>query len=547
MDTLPQTESTTKKVRHWRLVTSHSLVTDEVQRYDYLGAGTEDDPYRVEFITNDPRNPIGFPLWKKWLITVLVAVATLAVAFSSSAYTGSIPGLISEFDVSTELATLGITFFVLGFAIGPLIWAPLSEMYGRQFLFIGTYTLLTAFGAGTAGSKNIQTMIILRFLAGCFGSSPLTNAGGVIADMFLPDQRGLAMSVFSAAPFLGPTLGPIIGGFLGQAEGWRWVEGLMAIFTGVLCIIGALTIPETYVPVLLRKRAEKLSEMTGKVYRSKLDLEKGRKTVGEAYRIALTRPWSLLFLEPIVLLLSIYMAIVFGTLYLMFAAFPIVYQQNRGWSDGIAGLPFLGVMIGMLLGVAYGIPDNRRYVRASKRAGGKAPPEQRLVPAMVGSFFLPVGLFWFAWTNGRSVHWIVSVIGTVPFGFGMVLVFLSIMNYLIDAYTIYAASVLAAASVLRSLFGATFPLFATPMYRNLGIHWASSVPAFLALVCVPFPFLFFKYGPAIRSRCKYAAEAKKMMDEMMNKARNERPGPTISTGSKGAEKETAAVKEPTES
>jgi multidrug resistance protein len=176
--------------------------------------------------------------------------ATLAVSFVSSAFSGGIGRVLAEFDVGEEVATLGISLFVLGFAIGPLLWAPLSELYGRQVLFFGTYAILTAFNAGAAGSQNIKTLIIMRFFAGAFGSSPLTNAGGVIADMFPATERGLAMSVFAAAPFLGPTLGPIIGGFLGETEGWRWVEGLMAIFTGTVWIIGTLTIPESYTPVI---------------------------------------------------------------------------------------------------------------------------------------------------------------------------------------------------------------------------------------------------------------------------------------------------------
>lgn len=128
------------------------------------------------------------------------------------------------FNVGTEVVTLGVSLFVLGFAIGPLLWAPLSELYGRQVLFIGTYAMLTAFNAGAAGAQNIQTLLIMRFFAGAFGSSPLTNAGGVIADMFSASHRGVAMSVFAAAPFLGPAIGPIVGGFLGETEGWRWVE-----------------------------------------------------------------------------------------------------------------------------------------------------------------------------------------------------------------------------------------------------------------------------------------------------------------------------------
>lgn len=219
----------------------------------------------------------------------------------------------------------------------------MSELYGRQVLFFGTYMMLTAFNAGAAGSQNIQTLIILRFFAGAFGSSPLTNAGGVIADMFPAKQRGLAMSIFASAPFLGPTLGPIIGGFLGETEGWRWVEGLMAIFTGALWLIGAVTIPETYSPVILSRRAKQLSKMTGKVYKSRMEIEHGTKTVRQEFKTALSRPWILLFREPIVLLLSIYMAIIYGTLYMLFGAFPIVFVQHRGWSQGIGGLSFLGV------------------------------------------------------------------------------------------------------------------------------------------------------------------------------------------------------------
>ncbi|KAK6386913.1 uncharacterized protein PV06_07869 [Exophiala oligosperma] len=500
-----------EKVPHWRLVASQSLITDAVANYPYSGSGTEDDPFIVEFIPNDPRNPMEFSQVKKWFITLTVALATLAVAFVSSAYSGGAEEVIRTFGVSQEVYTLGISLFVLGFAIGPLLWAPMSELYGRQVLFFGTYAVLTAFNAGAAGANSMATLIVLRFFAGTFGSSPLTNAGGVIADMFPSNQRGLGMSIFAAAPFLGPVVGPIVGGFVGETIGWRWNEGVMACFTGVLWIFGTLTIPETYSPVILSRRAAKLSKKTGKVYISVLERRQGKTTPKAAFQKSLARPWALLFLEPIVLLISIYMAIIYGTLYMCFGAFPIVYQQGRGWSAGIGGLAFLGVAVGMLLGVTYSIIDNKRYARIEEEHDGDAPPEARLPPVMVGSVALPIGLFWFAWTNGPSVHWIVSIIATAPFGFGMVLVFLGCMNYLIDAYTIYAASVLAANSVLRSLFGAAFPLFTSQMYANLGIHWASSIPAFLALACTPFPFIFYKYGEPIRMKCKYAAQAHEIM------------------------------------
>ncbi|WPG99602.1 synaptic vesicle transporter [Acrodontium crateriforme] len=504
----------TGHIPHLQQVWDQAGITKEVEEWNYAGSGTEEDPYVVTWIDNDPRNPMLYSSLKKWSITALVAIATLAVAFVSSAYSGGAKEVIMEFECSQEVYTLGISLFVIGFAIGPLLWAPLSELFGRQVLFATTYAALTAFNAGAAGAKNIQTLLLMRFFAGSFGSSPLTNAGGVLADMFPAKQRGLSLSFFAAAPFLGPVIGPIVGGFVGETIGWRWVEGIMAIFTGVLWIMGVFLIPETYPPVLQRKRAAELSKRTGKVYKSRGDVEQGPTTFGHVFAAALSRPWVLLFREPIVLLLSIYMAIIYGTLYMMFGAFPIVYQQQRGWSPGIGGLAFLGVAIGMLGAVAYSIWDNKRYARISDENKGFAPPEARLPICMIGGVSISIGLFWFAWTNSPSIHYLVSIAAGIPFGFGMVLVFLGIMNYLIDSYTIFAASVLAANAVLRSIFGAAFPLFTAQMYANLGIHWASSIPAFLALACVPFPFLFYKYGKRIRTGSKYAALADAFMRRM---------------------------------
>ncbi len=279
-----KTNTTPETVSHWRLVRDHALLTTAVLHFTYRGSGTEQDPYLVEFIPHDPRNPMVFPTWKKWAITIIMAIATLAIAFVSAAYSGGIRDILMEFKAGQEVGTLGISLFVLGFAIGPLLWAPLSELYGRQILFIGTYTVLTIFNAGAAGANNMAALIAMRMVAGLFGSSVLTNAGGVIADMFNAEERGLATSLFASAPFLGPALGPIVGGFVGQTIGWRWIEGIMAVFTGVLAIIGGLLVPETYAPVLLRKRAAALSQKTGKVYISVLDKKRGPVSPQEELR-----------------------------------------------------------------------------------------------------------------------------------------------------------------------------------------------------------------------------------------------------------------------
>ena len=496
-------------IKSWLPWKSKHLRTFTLLQQKYKGNGSENSPFIINWLDYDPENPMKWMTLYKWFIAMIATIATLAVAFVSAAYTGPFNELRNQFHVSDEVITLGISLYVLGFAIGPLIWAPFSEFIGRRPLFIITYGALTAFNAGAAGSQNIWTLIILRFFAGAFGASPLTNAGGVIADLFEASERGVVLTLFTGAAFLGPGLGPMVGGFVGENVGWRWVEGVMAIFTGIIWIIICFFLPETYSPVLLHKRANKLSTVTGKVYRSKFEAKKVIK-FGEVLKTALSRPWLLLFREPIVLLLSIYMAIIYGTLYMLFGAFPIVYQEKRGWSEGIGGLAFIGVLVGMIIAVIYSILDNKRYKNTVKKSkGGQAPPEARLPPAIVGSISLPIGLFWFAWTNSPSIHWSVSIIASAPFGFGMLAVFVAIFNYLIDAYTIYAASVLAANSIIRSLFGAAFPLFTAQMFQRLGIHWASCVPAFLSLACVPFPFLFYKYGSRIRKKSKYASEAQK--------------------------------------
>ncbi|CAG8283390.1 unnamed protein product [Penicillium salamii] len=502
-------------VPFWRLVTEPGVITQDVLDHQYPGAGTEDDPYSVNWLPNDFRNPLQLKTSLKWFITVIAALETLVVALVSSAYTGGILQIEEQFGATTEIATLGVSLYVLGFALGPLIWAPMSELFGRQSVFIGTYCGLTIFCAACIGAKNIETLLVFRFLSGAFGSSPFTNSGGVIADMFMARERGLALSAFALAPFLGPVIGPIAGGFLGMAAGWKWVMGLLAILCGVMWFLGAALKPETYAPVLLRQRAKTLSKLTGQVYVSKLDIDQGRVTLKAALKTSLSRPLILLFKEPIVLLLSIYLAIIYGTLYMLFGAFPIVYELHRGWNQGVSGLAFLGVMIGMLGAIAYSIPENTRYIKLLEKKGGYAPPEARLPPCMLASIALPVGLFWFAWTNSPDVHWLASIAAGVPFGFGMVLVFLSVFNYLIDAYTIFAASVLAANSLLRSLFGFAFPLFTGYMYTDLGIHWASCVPAFLALACVPFPFLLYKYGYSIRQHCKYSAQSEAFVQKIL--------------------------------
>ncbi|KAJ5579990.1 Major facilitator superfamily domain general substrate transporter [Penicillium hispanicum] len=472
------------------------------QNHAYEGQGMEDDPFVVEFQKDDPGNPMNWSSSRKWFITTIATFSVFAVTLTSSAYSVSANEVFESFDVSTEVFTLGLSLFVLG-----------SELYGRKILWIISHIAMVAFLGGSAGSQNVATLLILRFFAGTFGGSPLVNSGGTITDLFPPAQRGLALTIYCVAPFLGPVLGPVIGGFVSENVGWRWVQGMCTIFIGVVGILGVVFIPETYGPILLQKRARQSSKADGKVYVSVLEKSQGKKKASEVFQRALFRPWVLLFSEPIVLVASLYMAIIYGTVYMFMSAMTIVFNEDRGWSEGIGGLSFMGIAVGIIFGLFYAVWDNNgRYMKLS--VSKTATAESRLPPAIVGALALPVGMFAFAWTNYPSIHWSVCIILSAPFGFGCVLVILPMMNYLIDSYTIFAASVLAAAAIFRSVVGAVFPLFTEQMYHGLGIHWASSIPAFMTLVCLPFPLIMYRYGAALRMKCKYSFEAAKMMRKM---------------------------------
>lgn len=498
--------SISSKTSFWRRIFNPGHVSKDALSQSYYGSGSDTDPFIVQWVLNDPCDPRSFSKAKKWSFTVLLSLATLSVALASSAYTGAVPQLCEEYGVSSTTAYLGVSLFVLCFAIGPLFWASLSEIIGRQAVFITTFGAFTAFNVGAACSRSIAALLACRFFAGVFGSSSLVNTGGVLADIFSAEERSSAMSIFTASLFFGPTLGPIIGSFVGMTQGWRWIEGFISIMSGVLWIAGSLMISETYSPVLLCKRARTLSTLTGKTYRSKV--EEYGKPNSAIVKMAFVRPWLLLSVEPVILLISTYLAIVYGILYLLFAAFPVVYHEERGWNSSVATLPFLAVLVGMAIGVIYCTVYDKLYARRGlDNVDNTSFVERRLQPATVGAIAIPIGLFMFAWTNSPSIHFMASAIGTAFFGLGLVNIFISMSNYLVDTYTIFAASSLAASSVLRSILGAVFPLFTPRMYEALGTHWASSIPAFLSMICIPIPFLLQLYGPWLRSKCKYMIKA----------------------------------------
>ncbi|TWU73588.1 hypothetical protein ED733_004959 [Metarhizium rileyi] len=381
---------------------------------------------------------------------------TAVVAFCASIHTAAINAVAQDFDCSLTVSTLGVSTFMLGFASGPLIYAPLSEMYGRNPIYRITFLLFVLSNIGCALSPNIASLLLFRFFAGFFGSPTVTNSGGSITDLWPPSARSVPLALFTAASFLGPVVSPIAAGFLTKHTSWRWDFGLVAIMSGTVYFPMFLLLPETYRPRLLQRKAQRLG------------IDTSQPTLGRMLRTNLTRPIVMFVTEPILFLLSLYMALVFGILYLDFTAYPFVFMQTRHWDADKASLSFLGIGAGMVIATAASPFINRVYNRYTKK-WGEPRPEARLPHLILLSWLIPIGLFWFAWTSAQSVHWASCVVAGVPFGIG------------------YSASALAANAILRSLFAAGFPLFSRQMYISLGPAWASSILGFLTVAMAPMP------------------------------------------------------------
>ncbi|KAI1864240.1 hypothetical protein JX265_008611 [Neoarthrinium moseri] len=440
----------------------------------------------------DPQNPMNWPDSKKWLNISLLSLLTIVTPLGSSMFAPGIPSIMVEFHSTSSItATFLVSIYILGFAFGPLIVAPLSEIYGRRPLYIIGNILFAVFTVGTALSKSIGMLLAFRLLMGLSGSVPITIGSGSIADIMPVEKRGRAMSAWALGPLLGPIIGPVAGGYLIRAAGWRWVYWLILILSGIFIPVSVMFLQETFAPALLEQKTRRLRKKTGNLeLRSKAS---GRAGPKEQFRLALVRPLKLLLVTPIVTLNALYVAITYGILYLLITTFSFVYKNEYGFDEGSTGLTFIPSGLGMMIGVVAFGQLTDMMVKQNKAKGVAHKPEVRLAPAITvpSGLTLPIGLFIYGWTTDKGVHWIVPMLGVVIFSAGLMGIMMSVQNYLLDTYPTYAASVTAALAVLRSLLGALLPLGGLQMYNSLGLGWGNSLLAFISLALVPIPVVFF--------------------------------------------------------
>ncbi|KAK6855215.1 cycloheximide resistance protein [Apiospora arundinis] len=448
---------------------------------------------------DDPDNPMNWPSWKRWLNVGIVSVLTLITSLGSVVFAPGVPQLMAEFQSdSSLLAGFVVSIYVLGFAFGPLFLAPLSELYGRVWVYQICNVGFVGFTVACAVSTNLGMLIAFRLLQGICGASPIANGGGTISDIIPPASRGTALSIYSVAPLLGPTIGPVIGGFLAEAKGWRWTFWVLAILAGFITITSFLGLRETYPGVVLERKAARLRKETGnQEIRSKLARPRG-STEFQHFSRSIVRPIKMLGKSPIVLFLAIYAGLAYGYQYLMLSTFTFVFEERYNFGVGVSGLSFLGLAFGSLSGLAIGPLSDRFLKTKSASEGAERMPEVRLLPLAYTTLFIPVGLFLYGWTVEYHVHWIVPIIGTALVGFGILSVFFCITIYSVDAFSLYAASALAANALARSIVGALLPLAGQSLYNALGYGWGNSLLGFLALGLLPITFVLFKYGERLR-------------------------------------------------
>uniref|UniRef100_A0A0K3CBU9 BY PROTMAP: gi/472586634/gb/EMS24153.1/ MFS multidrug transporter [Rhodosporidium toruloides NP11] gi/647398043/emb/CDR41632.1/ RHTO0S06e03664g1_1 [Rhodosporidium toruloides] n=1 Tax=Rhodotorula toruloides TaxID=5286 RepID=A0A0K3CBU9_RHOTO len=424
---------------------------------------------------DDPANPKNWTFRRRYFLVALLGMTTMCSTFASSIFSTATPAVAAEFGVSTEVATLGTSLFLCGFILGPIIFGPLSEVYGRKTIFIGTFAFI-CFSAGTATAKDLQTIMLTRFWAGVGASAAPSVVGGALADMFDARERATAVVFYS-----------------------EWTEYLVVILSSFVGLISVVVVPETFASVILTRKAKKLRFET-KRWALHSKHEENDFSLKHFAEKTLTRPILMLVKEPTgweLRLTSLFGAS--GTLYLLFSSVPIIFEEGHGWTPVQSSLTFLAVLVGTLIAAFINYLYSRFVFARHIDKHGSAPPEMRLGPMMVGGIVFPVGFFLLGWAPVAG-----KIVGLAFVGVAFLLIFQAGVNYLIDAYLQYSASAIAANTFLRSIFASALPLIAMPLFHNLGVGFACTLLGCIAAVLGVVPFAFYHYGPQLRGMSSFA-------------------------------------------
>ncbi|KAL9075605.1 MAG: hypothetical protein Q9157_003961 [Trypethelium eluteriae] len=361
----------------------------------------------------DPLNPHNWSRTRRFVVTFMVASIGFVVGVASAIDSSILDPAAKEFGVSEVVESMATGLSLRSAARGhpakTHLPHQLSETLGRNPVYISTLTLYMLFIMASGLAPSIGPQLTFRFLAGFFGSTPLTCAGGSLSDLWSPMERVYAFPIFANAAFTGPIVGPIIGGFIAQSSlvSWRWTEWVTLIMSGLVLGLVCLLLPETYPGVLLKWKAAHLRRVTGdERYRAEMEI----RDEGFLARLrrALYRPFLLTFQEPIVILVALYLTVVYIVLFTFFDGYTYIFEEIHHTSQGVTGLCFAGIAVG-LFGASALVPliyrwAKRDLAKVKEQGGSRLPPEFRLWFAMLGAPAITISLFWMGWTSDLPVR-----------------------------------------------------------------------------------------------------------------------------------------------
>lgn len=457
----------------------------------------------LKFTDDDKQDPFNWSVGRKAWITLLLCLMTLFIGLATTAYSSGIDSMVEDFGVSTELGQLGLFCFNFACAIAPLFLAPFCELVGRRVVYVGAYALFVIVFIGLALGKNIATILVMRTLSGLFGCVGTILVGGTFSDIYRPDHRAGPMACFAYVAILGTVGAPIYAGFIDETIGWRWIEGIQGLANIPLLLIIFFSLRETRGGVQLHKRAKALRKATGNErYKAKLDLE--TKDIKEMLHNSSVKAVKMLATEPVVFAFGLWIAFAWFVTFLFLSVIPITFSEKRGWSEGIAGLPYISLCIRVTIAFAANFLQIRKYKAIMKSNDRKILPESRLYGAMCGAGFLPIGLFIYSFTQYGYLPWIAPTIALAPIAAGIFFIFESTYSFTSDCYGENSSSAIAGQGLMRNTLGAVAPLFASQFFHNVGSQYAGLVLAIAATALTLIPFVMFKYGQVLRARSKLA-------------------------------------------
>ncbi|KAF2681286.1 MFS multidrug transporter-like protein [Lentithecium fluviatile CBS 122367] len=456
---------------------------------------------------NDPLNPLNWPWKRKWVATILVSLFTFISPFSSTMVTPALPEISDDFDIPEGfMQQLVMSIFMLGYAQGPFVLAPLSEIYGRVTVLQYANLIYLVFNTACGFAQTRTQMLVFRFLSGIGGSAPQALCNGVLADTWSKEERGKGQAIYGMLTFIGPCVAPICGAYISMNTTWRWIFWSTSIFDVLVQVLALLFLSETFAPTILARKAKKIRidlrrhGVSGTTVRT--EYEAGDR-FSKILRKRLILPFIMMFTHPAVQAPSIYRAYLYGVMYLVLSTFPLVFEEAYDMDTGTASLNYLSLCLGFMIGLQLSHPLMDKLYAYLKIYYNTTEglPEWRVPPMLIGGILCPIGLFIYGWTSYHRVHFVVPNFGCVLLAIGLIISFQCSQAYTVDAYKAkYAASAAAVGAFLRTMCGFSFPLFAPRIYEVMGLGWGNSLLAFLTLgVALCSPVLLWFYGGRIRA------------------------------------------------